>query len=131
MAELNRCRVAAVLAADTDVEVVVNGLAELDSHFHELANANLVELCEGIVLEDLSVIVSVKELTCVVTGEAVCHLSKVVCTEAEEVSFLSDFVSSESGTRNLDHCTNLVLEVDACSCDFSVSGFNNDVLNDT
>ena len=62
-------------------------LPSLDSHFHELANASLVELSERVVLEDLLVIVSVEELTCIVTAEAVSHLSKVVSTEAEEFSF--------------------------------------------
>ena len=130
MAELNRCRIAAVLAADTDVELGVNRLAELDSHLHELANANLVELCKRIVLEDLGVIVSVEELTSIVSGEAECHLSKVVSTEAEEVSVLSDIVSCESCTRNLDHSTNLVLEIGTCCCDDLISSLYNDVLNE-
>jgi len=67
VAELNRCRITAVLAADTAVELRINRLTELDSHFHELTNASLIELSERIVLEDLLVVVSAEELASVVT----------------------------------------------------------------
>ena len=50
VAELDGSRVAAVLAADTKLDVRAGGLTELASHLNELAYANLVELCERIVL---------------------------------------------------------------------------------
>mgnify|MGYP006928869583 CR=1 FL=1 len=78
VAELDGSRVAAVLAADTKLDVRAGGLTELASHLNELAYANLVELCERIVLVDLLIIVSAEELACVVTAEAEGHLSKVV-----------------------------------------------------
>ena len=130
MAELNRCRITAVLTADTAVELRIYRLTELDSHFHELTNASLIELSERIVLEDLLVVVSAEELTSIVTREAVSHLSKVICTEAEEVSVLSDLVSCKSSSRDLDHCTNFVLEVSASLSDNSVSSLNNYLLNE-
>src|SRR5699024_10450123 len=129
VAELYRARVSTVLAADTYVELRINRLSKVDSHLHQLANANLIQLCERIVLEDLSIIVSVKELTCIVTGEAVCHLCQVVCTEAEEVSLCSNLVSCKSSSRDLDHCTNFVLQVASCSSDLSVSCLNNKFLH--
>ena len=58
VAELDGSRVAAVLAADTKLDVRAGGLTELASHLNELAYANLVELCERIVLVDLLIIVS-------------------------------------------------------------------------
>ena len=67
VAELNRGRVAAVLAADSAVEVFSYALTELNSHFHKLAYAYLVELGKRIVLEYLRIIVSVKELTGVIS----------------------------------------------------------------
>ena len=67
MAELNRCRIAAVLAADTAVELRIYRFTELDSHFHELTNTSLIELSERIVLEDFLVVVSAEELTSIVT----------------------------------------------------------------
>ena len=130
MAELNRCRITAVLTADTAVELRIYRLTELDSHFHELTNTSLIELSERIVLEDLLVVVSTQELACVVTREAVCHLCKVVCTEAEEVSVLSDLVSCKSSSGDLDHCTNFVLKVSAGLSDNSVSSLNNNLLNE-
>ena len=56
-----------MLAADTDVEVRIYRLTKLDSHIHELTNTSLVKLSKWIVLKDLSIIVSVKELTSVVS----------------------------------------------------------------
>ena len=56
-----------MLAADTNVKLVVHRLAELDRHLHELAHTCLVKLCKRIVLEDLGVVVSVEELTCIIT----------------------------------------------------------------
>ena len=119
-----------MLAADTAVESRANCLTHLNCHIHKLTDTNLVELCERIELINLVVIVRTKELACVITAEAECHLSKVVSTEAEELSFLSDLVSCKSGTRNLDHCTNLILKVDACCCNLSVCCCNNYVLNE-
>lgn len=57
-----------MLTADTNMELVVYRLTEFDSCFHELANACLVKLSKRIVLEDLSIIVCVKELTSIITG---------------------------------------------------------------
>mgnify|MGYP004524535503 CR=1 FL=1 len=67
IAELYGCRITAMLAADTDVELRIYGFAKPDRHLHEIADAVLVKLCKRIVLKDLSVIVSVEELACVVT----------------------------------------------------------------
>ena len=66
VAEFNGCGVTTVFAADTNVEVGVNGSAEGDCHVHQLANTGLVQLSEGIVFEDLRIVVCVKELTSVV-----------------------------------------------------------------
>jgi len=77
MAELNRCGISTVLTADTNVEVSVCGSTKSESGLHKATNTNLVELCEGIVLKDLSIIVSCEELSGIVTGEAVynCRIS--------------------------------------------------------
>ena len=111
------------------MESGIDRLAEVKSHLHELSNAVLVKLCERIVLKDLCVIVSVKELTGIVTAEAEGHLSKVVGSEAEEVSFLCNLISGERSSRNFNHCANFILEVSACCGDFCVSSFNNKLLN--
>ena len=84
-----------MLTADTYVQRRVNRSSKIDSHLHQLANAVLIEFCEWIVLEDLSVIVSVQEFTSIVTGESVSHLSKVVGSEAEEVCLFCDLICSQ------------------------------------
>lgn len=74
-----------MFAADADVQLGINGFAELNCRFHELADACLIELCERIILEDLGVVISIEELAGVITGEAEGHLSEVIGAEAEEV----------------------------------------------
>jgi hypothetical protein len=59
VAELNGCRVAAVLTADTYMKVRVSRSAELKSHLHKLADTCLVKLSEWIVLKNLGVVVSI------------------------------------------------------------------------
>ena len=63
-----------MLTADTYVKFRVNRFSKLDCHLHKFTNANLIKFSEWIVLEDLSIIVCVKELTSIITGESVSHL---------------------------------------------------------
>ena len=119
-----------MFAADTNVKLRINRLTEFDSHFHKLAYAVLVEFSKRIVLENLCIIVRLEEFACVITRETECHLCKVVCTEAEEISLFCDFVSCKSRTRNFNHSTNFIFEIDARCFDFSVSSFNNRVFNE-
>ena len=108
VAELDRARVAAVLTADTAVELRVDGLAQRDGHLHKLAYAVLIKLCERIVLKDLGVIVSVEELACIVTAEAEGHLSQVVGAEAEELSFFCHFVGGEASSKKTSSVANFL-----------------------
>ena len=59
MAELHGGGISAVLSADSDMELRIRRSSEIDRHLHKLPYALLVELCEGIRLEDLRVIVGV------------------------------------------------------------------------
>ena len=70
MAELDGSRVAAVLAADAELDVRTGGAAHFGGHLHELAHADLVELGERVVLVDLLVVVRAEELAGIVTAEA-------------------------------------------------------------
>ena len=74
MAELNGGRIAAVFAADAEVDVRASLTAQFGSHLHELAHANLIKLGERIVLVNLLVIICAKELAGVVTAETEGHL---------------------------------------------------------
>ena len=129
VAELHGSGIAAVLTADTEVNIGVGLAAQLSSHSHQLANAGLIQTSEGIVLVDLTIIVSIQELACVIAGEAEGHLSQVVGTEGEECSFLSDLVSGQSCAGDLDHGTDMVLHVAASLSDQLVSGLDDNVLD--
>ena len=67
VAELYGAGVTAVLTADTAVQLGTGSFTVLHSHLHQLANSVTIQLGEGIVLKDLGVIVSVQELTGVIT----------------------------------------------------------------
>ena len=67
VAELYGAGVTAVLTADTAVELWINWLTKFKSHFHKLAYTVLVELSKWIVLVDLCIIVSIEELTSVIS----------------------------------------------------------------
>ena len=79
MAELNGARIAAMLAADAQLDVGAGLAAKIGSHLHQLANAVLIEPGKRIGLIDLRIIISIKELTCVITRDpnAICVKSFV------------------------------------------------------
>ncbi len=66
MAELDGSRVAAVLAADAQVQGCICFAASLCAHLYETANAIHVDVHERIGLIDLVVIVGIEELASVV-----------------------------------------------------------------
>ncbi len=113
VAELDGAGVAAVLAADAEVQLRTGCTAKLCSHVNELADTGLVETCKRIALVDLLVIVCTEELAGVVTAEAEGHLGQVIGAEGEELSLSCDLVSGESGSGDLDHSADKVLHVGA------------------
>ena len=84
VAELDGRRIAAVLAADSAVELRAGRLAVRDGHLHELADAGLVELRERIVLVDLLVVVRAEELAGVVAAEA--KNKAIIAAEASKIA---------------------------------------------
>ena len=130
VAELDRRRVAAVLAADAAMQGRVDTLAQLHSHLHQSANALLIQLRERIVLVDLGVIVGIQELTSVVTAEAKGHLGQVVGAEAEEVNLFRDLVRRQSSTRDLDHGAHFVFQIDAGRRDLRISGSGDNIFHE-
>ena len=129
VAELHGGGVAAMLAADAQLDVGAGLLAQVGSHLHQFANADLIQLCEGIGLVDLLVVVGAQELAGVVTAEAEGHLSQVVGAEGEELGFLGDLVSGQSGTGDLDHGADFVMEVSAGFGDQLVRSFGDHAFN--
>ena len=119
-----------MFAADSAVELRTCLLAVSDGHFHELADAALVEAGERIVLEDLLVVVRAEELSGVVAREAVRHLSEVVRAEAEELRLVGDLGGGECGARDFDHRADLVVELDLGGLDFVVRHMHYDILDE-
>ena len=129
VAELHGGRIAAVLAADAQLDVGAGLTAEIGCHLDQLADADLVEAGEGIVLVDLLVVVSAQELAGVVTGEAEGHLGQVVGAEGEELGLLGDLVRGQRGARDLDHGADLVVHIGTGVLDELVRLGAHDVLD--
>ena len=114
MAEANRRRIAAVLAADPDREPIVHPPAAFDRDSHQLADAFLVERRERIVREDAVLEVAGEELPLgVVTRHAECGLGEVVRAEREEVGFDGDLVRAHTRPGQLDHRSDQIRVVEA------------------
>ena len=118
-----------MLATDTYMHVRTYWLAKLDRHLHQLAHTGLIQFGKRIIFKNLGIIVSIQELTCIITGESIRHLSQIIRTKAEELSFLGNLVSRQSCSGNLDHGTNLILQVNICCCNFCVSSLNHKLLH--
>lgn len=130
VAELDGRRIAAVLAADAAMQVGTGASAEFDSHLHQFADADLVELGKRVELVDLVLVIRRQELARIVTGEAEGHLREVVRAEAEELRFLRDLVGGDRRARDLDHRADFVLDVALRLGDEFVGRFDDDVLDE-
>jgi len=100
-----------VLTADTTLQHGVHHAALLDGDLDELANTTFINRLEGIALVDTEVLVLAEEDSRVITRETTSHLGKIVGTEGEEFSFLSDLVGGDGGAGDFDHGTDGVVEL--------------------
>src|SRR5581483_7263770 len=104
VAERDRARLAAVLAADTELELAPRRAAALDGDPHQAADAVLVEDLERVPLEDAVVQVAREELALgVVARDAERGLREVVGAEREEVRVPGDLARLHARARQLDH----------------------------
>ena len=106
MAELHGIGVAAVLAANAQLDARAGRIALLGRDLDQLADAGLVDGGERILLHDLVLGVSTEEGAGVVAGHAEAGLREVVGAEAEELSGLGDLVGGQRAARDLDHGAN-------------------------
>ena len=67
VAEFYRRWISTMLTTDTAVKFAVCRFSKFQSCFHQLTNTILVKFSKWIVLEDLSIILSIEELTSIVT----------------------------------------------------------------
>src|SRR5581483_8415322 len=104
MAERDRARLPAVLAADAELELRLRRTPTLDRDPHQAADAVLVEYLERVPLEHAVVQVAREELPFgVVTRDAERRLRQVVRTEGEEIRVLGDLAGAHARARQLDH----------------------------
>src|SRR5215469_8389970 len=111
MAELDRRRLAAMLAADADFQVWPSLAAAFGGDLHQLAHAFLIERVERILLDDPFREIRRQNLVHVVAREAPGGLGQVVGAEGEELRFFGDLVRNQRGPRQLDHGANQVLDL--------------------
>ena len=127
-AELNRAGLTTVLTADTGTQSRSNGTTFLYGHLDELTYTVLVENLERIHFQDLLLEVCRQERSDIVAAVTEGHLRQIVRTEAEVLSLCSDTVCRQSCTRDLDHRTDLELNLDAILSEHFLGGILNDLL---
>src|SRR5260221_1130058 len=105
MAELHGIGVAAVFAADAELDAGAGLVALRRRDLDELADAGLVNRGERILLHDLVLRVGTEERTRVVTRHAEAGLREVVRAEAEEFRRLRDLVGGEGTAPDFHQCS--------------------------
>src|SRR6266852_8408376 len=114
VAEVDRVRVASMLAADPDLEVLPRLSTLGDGHRHQPPHAVLVDRLEGVARQDLALEVADDEVPLgVVARVAESHLREVVGAKGEELRFLGDLAGDERGAWDLDHGAELVRDLDS------------------
>ena len=110
VAELDRRRIAAVLAADAAVHGRARRFALLHSHIHQFA---LRRPCRDEQTDRIRRSCSrstQQEFTGIVAREAEGHLRQIVRAEAEELRLFRHLVGGERRARDLDHRADFVLQ---------------------
>ena len=112
MAERHRAGLAAVLAADAHLQVLLHAAPALDRDPHQVADALLVDNLERVPLEDARLEVAREELALgVVPREAERRLGEVVRPERAEVRLARNLVGTDTGARQLDHRPDVVVKL--------------------
>ena len=101
--EGHRRGVAAVLAADADLQVGLHGAAALHGQVHQGADACFIQRHEGVRRVDAALQVGRQEAAGVVPRQAERGLRQVVGPEAEELRLGGDLARGDARPRQLDH----------------------------
>src|SRR5277367_5859106 len=110
MAEFYGIGIAAMFAADAELDVGSRLAAFRDGDLHKLADAGLVNRGERIFLHDLRFLIRAEETAGIVAAHAERGLRQVVRAEAEELRRLRDLVRRQRAARNLDHRADAVID---------------------
>src|SRR5437870_3898819 len=114
VAELDRCRVAAVLSADADLQILTRHAPALHGHAHHFADAVLIDDLEGVFAQDFALEVDGDERPLgVVSRITEDRLRQIIRAEREELGMLGDSVRHEARARQLDHRADLIVNLDA------------------
>src|SRR5258708_4881964 len=103
VAERHRRRIAAMFAADPNLEAGARLAPARNADLHEFTNALAIERNEGIDLEDALGDIGPEEARGVVAADAVGRLRQIVGAEGEELRGLGDLAGHQAGARQLDH----------------------------
>src|SRR5207253_3378807 len=111
VAELDAARLPPVLAANADLQLLLDAAPAHDADAHQVADAAAVERLERVAVEDPFFEVEGEELPLgVVAREAERRLCQVVRAAREEVRLLGDLVRPDARARQLDQRAAEVLE---------------------
>src|SRR5579862_412552 len=102
-AELHRGGVAAMLAADAELNAGPRLAAALAADADQLAHAFLVDGDERVALDDSLPLIGAEKSAGIVARQAEGGLGQVVGAEAEELGRLGDLVGDQRRPRQLDH----------------------------
>src|SRR5262245_23478812 len=108
MAEGDRGRVAAVLAADADFELWPGLATALDADADQRADALLIERHERIARQNSARGVDAEETRRIVAADAEGGLRQIVGAEGKEFRALCDLVGEQRRARQLDHGADLI-----------------------
>jgi hypothetical protein len=103
---------AAVNAADPDLEVRARLSPLLNGHSHKLAHPGTIYGRKRIILPDPLEQIIVDKFHSVIPGDSVGGLSQVVGSEGEELGFFGDLIGRDGRPRDLDHRPDCVGELD-------------------
>src|SRR5439155_19674677 len=103
--------IAAMLAADAELDVGTRAPSLLHCDLHELADAFLVNGSKRIFLEDLQLLIGREEGAGIIAAHAEPGLGQVVGAEAKELGSLGDLIGRERAARHLDHRADQVAQL--------------------
>src|SRR3954467_8846262 len=113
MAERDRRRIAAVLAADAQLQAIAHLTPAVGRDANEFADPFAVDRDEGVDRQNALGLVRAEEARRIVARDAEGGLRQIVGAEREELRGLRDLAGLETRARQLDHRTNLIVDLRA------------------
>ena len=80
-------------------------------HLDQLADASLIDRREGILFNDLQLLVRPQEGARIVAAHAQACLRQIVGPETEELGRLRDLIGGKRAARNLDHRAHQIIQL--------------------